>query len=120
MSQGTTSHLQVLLQQILTTPRPESLWQLQMELLARGGETAEKAREVAGQFYGCLRGLESKIGSRRASRWAAVLETASVTSVGLQEMLAERENPLRRLLASGFTALLEISAAVKNVESWNI
>jgi len=35
-------------------------------------------------------------------------------------MLAEQENPLRRLLASGVTALLEVSAAVKNVESWNI
>jgi len=50
----------------------------------------------------------------------AVLETAAVSSVGLQEMLAEQENPLRRLLASGVTAALEVAAAVKNVEAWEV
>jgi hypothetical protein len=112
--------LQVLLNQILTAPEAADLWKLQVELLALGGETAERAREVAREFYGCLRGLESKIGSRRASRWAAALQTASVTSIGLQEMLMQQENPLHRLLSSSFTALLEVGAAVKHVEAWNI
>lgn len=79
-----------------------------------------QAREVAGEFYSFLRDLESKISSRSASRWAAVLETASVTSVGLQEMLAEQADPLKRLLASSVTAMLEIGAAVKNVEAWEV
>jgi hypothetical protein len=108
------------LSRILISPSPEDLWQLQTVLLATGGESALRAREVAGEFYSFLRNLESKIASRSASRWGAVLETASVTSVGLQEMLAEQADPLKRLLASSVTAMLEIGAAVKNVQAWEV
>jgi len=117
---GKTPELDSTLGRILISPSPEDLWQLQTALLAIGGESAWRAREVAGEFYSFLRDLESKIASRSASRWGAVLETASVTSVGLQEMLAEQEDPLKRLLASSVTAMLEIGAAVKNVEAWEV
>jgi hypothetical protein len=33
-------------------------------------------------------------------------------------MLAEKEDPLKRLLATGVTAILEVTAAMKNVEAW--
>ncbi len=118
MTEAITSELSTTLQRILTTPTPADLWQLQAELLAVGGEAAREAREVAGEFHSILRDLESKITSRSASRWGAVLETAAVSSVGLQEMLAEQEDPLKRLMASGVTAMLEVGAAVKNVQAW--
>lgn len=105
---------------ILTTPTPDDLWQLQAGLLALGGGPAQKAREVAGEFHSFLRDLESKIASRSASRASAILTTASVSSVGLQEMFAEQENPLRRLLASGVTAMLEVAGAMKSVEAWEV
>jgi hypothetical protein len=114
LSLGTT------LKRILDDPTPDDLWKLQADLLAHGGDAAQQAREVAGEFYSCLQDLESKIASRSASRWGAVLETASVTSVGLQEMLAEQADPLKRILASGVTAMLEIGAAAKNVEAWEV
>jgi len=120
MDQPQLSPLHPALTRILTSPTPGDLWQLQATLLAIGGETAHRAREVAGMFHSCLRNLESKIASRSASRWGAVLETASVSSVSLQEMLAEQEDPLKRLLASGVTALLEIGAAAKNVQAWEV
>jgi hypothetical protein len=116
----TTSNMLSTLNRILTHPVPDDLWRLQMDLLAIGGEKAGKARAVAGEFYGCLRDLESKIASRQASRWGAVLETASVTSVGLQEMIADQNNPLKKLLASGVTAALAIGAAAKNAEAWEV
>ncbi|MHC4180739.1 MAG: hypothetical protein ACYSWU_24835 [Planctomycetota bacterium] len=118
MTEISDATLRSTLTRVLTTPTPDDLWQLHAELLARGGAAAEKARDVAGQFHSFLRDMESKIASRSASRWAAALATASVSSVGLQEMLAEREDPLRRLLASGVTAALEVGSAVKSVEAW--
>jgi hypothetical protein len=120
MTEADTSNLKPILQRILTTPTPEDLWQLQAELLPLGREVAQKALDVAGQFHSFLRDLEGKVASRSASRWGAVLETASVSSVGLQEMLSEQEDPLKRLMASGVTAMLEVAAAMKNVQAWEV
>lgn len=120
MTETSGSSLRSLLERILSTPAPEDLWRLQAELLALGTDAACEAREVAGQFHSFLRDLESKVASRSASRMGAILETASVSSVGLQEMMAEQENPLKRLLATGVTAMLEVAAAVKNVEAWEV
>jgi hypothetical protein len=120
MTEVVLSSLHSTLSRILAKPTPDDLWQLQGDLLALGGEAAERARAVAGEFYRCLRSLESKIASRSASRWGAVLETAAVTSVGLQEMIAEQTDPLKRLLSSGITGLLEVAAATKNVRAWEV
>ncbi len=120
MSEAAAANLGPVLARILGRPTPDDLWRLQTELLTIGGDRARKVREVAGKFYSCLLDLQSKIASRSASRWAAVLETASVTSVGLQEMAAAPDNPLRRMLASGVTAMLEIAAAAKNVQAWEV
>lgn len=43
-----------------------------------------------------------------------------MTSVGIQEMIAEQEDPLKRIFASGVTAMLEVGAAVKNVQAWEV
>ncbi len=112
--------LRAALQRILTTPTAADLWQLQADLLAVGGEAAGKARQVAGQFYSYLRDLESKVASRRASRVAAALATASVTSVSLQEAVVEREKPLERILGSAVAAMLEIGSATQSVRAWGV
>ena len=49
-----------------------------------------------------------------------MLATAAVSSVGLQEMIAEQEDPLQRLLASGVTAMLEVGSAAKYVQAWEV
>lgn len=120
MATAPKTELQATMMRILAKPTPKDLWRLQADLLALGGEAARQAREVAGEFYSCLCDLESKIASRSASRWGAILETASVTSVGLQEMLNEQDDPLRRVVSSGVTAMLEVGAAVKNVQAWEV
>ncbi|HSC26864.1 MAG TPA: hypothetical protein VLD67_06295 [Vicinamibacterales bacterium] len=120
MNESLPVSLRATLDRILTEPAPLDLWQFQKDLLAVGGESAGRARTVARAFHGCLRNLESKTASRSASRWGAVLGTAAVSSVGLQELLAEQEDPLRRLLASGVAALLEVGAAVKNAQAWEV
>ncbi|HEX8779920.1 MAG TPA: hypothetical protein VF728_01950, partial [Nocardioides sp.] len=67
-----------------------------------------------------LRELESKSSSRRASRWGAVLGTAAVASVSVGEVSDPREDALHKLVASGLPALLEVGAAVKSAEAWEV
>ncbi len=115
-----TASVSATLGRILVAPTPDDLWEIQKDLLALGGGPAERAREVARAFHGCLRNLDSKTASRSASRWGAVLGTAAVSSVGVQEMIAEQADPLRRLLASGVSALLEVGASVKTAQAWEV
>jgi hypothetical protein len=112
--------LRATLERLLTTPTPEDVWRIQRDLLALGGETARQARQVAGAFHSCLRNLESKSASRSASRRGAVLGTAAVASVGLQEMFNAQQDPLRGLLAGSVTAMLDVGAAIKNAEAWEV
>ncbi|MBU0490732.1 MAG: hypothetical protein KKA73_07590 [Chloroflexi bacterium] len=105
-------------QRILTDPTPADLWQLQGDLLVIGTEAARQARQVTCDFCGYLRDLASKVSSRRHSRLGAILATASVTSVSLQELVDSQAALLERLLATGGTALLEIGSAYEHLQAW--
>ncbi len=120
MAEALAPKVRAALDRILAEPTPADLWGLQKDLLAMGGYKAERARAVAAAFHDCLRNLDSKTASRSASRWGAALGTAAVSSVGLQEMLAEQEDPLNRLLASGVAAGLEIGSSVQSAQAWEV
>lgn len=120
MTESIAASLSSTLARILTAPIPEDVWQLQKDLLALGGEAARQAREVAGTFHSCLRNMQSKTASRSASRRGAVLGSAAVASVGLQEMFAAQEDPLKGLLATGLTAMLEVGSAVQSAQAWEV
>jgi hypothetical protein len=105
---------------ILVEPAPADLWELQKVLLVIGTMPATRARLVARAFYGFLRSLESKSASRSASRWGAVLGTAAVGSVSLTGMADEQEDALQGLLKSAVPALLEIGAALKSAQAWEV
>lgn len=85
-----------------------------------GGEPAERARSIARAFHGCLRNLESKSASRSASRWGAVLGTAAVASVSIDELADTRQSALSRLLQSGVPAALEVGSALKSAQAWEV
>ena len=118
MSETAPSAAKAAFDRILAEPTPADLWQLQKALLLIGGEPAERARAVARAFHGCLRNLESKSASRKASRWGAVLGTAAVASVSIDELADTHESALSRLLQSGVPAALEVGAAVKSAQAW--
>ena len=120
MNAAERAALQSLLEGILVDPKPPDLWQLQKALLVVDGDDAARARSVARAFHGCLRELESKSASRRASRWGAVLGTAAVASVSASEVTDPREDALQKLVASGLPAILEVGAAVKSAEAWEV
>ena len=107
-------------ERILVEPTPADLWRLQKALLEIDGEQAARARTVARAFHGCLRDLESKSASRTASRWGAVLGTAAVASVSAGELTDTQEDALSRLVQSGVPALLEVGAALKSAQAWEV
>ncbi|OGO56694.1 MAG: hypothetical protein A2V85_07655 [Chloroflexi bacterium RBG_16_72_14] len=120
MSETALAAARTAFDRIMVEPAPADLWQLQKALLVIGGEPAARARVVARAFHACLRGLESKSGSRSASRWGAVLGTAAVAGVSVGEMADTRESALQRLLQSGVPAMLEIGSAVKSAQAWEV
>jgi hypothetical protein len=120
MSGSMTSAVQIAFDRILVDPTPADLWQLQRALVLIDGEPAVRSRAVARAFYACLRELESKSSSRRASRWGAVLGTAAVASVSAGDVTRPGEDALHRLLQNAVPAILEVGAAVKSAEAWEV
>lgn len=108
------------LEHLLANPTPDELWQIQKALLVVGGPEAARARGVARAFQSCLRTLDSKSASRTASRWGAVLGTAAVASLSLPELRNRQERGLGELLERALPAALEIGAAVRSAEAWEI
>ena len=108
------------LERLLADPTPDDLWRFQKALLVVGGPEAARAHEVARAFQSCLRTLESKSASRTASRWGAVLGTAAVASVSLPELRDRQERGLGELLERALPAVLEIGAALRSAEAWEI
>jgi hypothetical protein len=105
---------------LLTSPTADELWDLQKALLALAGPDAARARAVAQAFHSCLRNLESKSASRTASRLGAVLGSAAVGTVSLQEWRHRQERGLEKLLEGALPAVLEIGAAVQTAAAWEI
>ena len=120
MTETARSAARTAFDRILVEPTPADLWQLQKSLLVIGGEPAGRARAVARAFHACLRNLESKSASRTASRWGAVLGTAAVASVSLDELADTQRGALSRLLQSGVPAMLEVGSALKSAQAWEV
>jgi hypothetical protein len=107
-------------ERVLTDRTAEELWELQKVLLTLGGADADRARAVARAFHSCLRTLDSKSASRTASRWGAVLGTAAIGAISLQELRDRQESGLEELLHLALPAVLEVGAAVETAEAWEI
>jgi hypothetical protein len=107
-------------ERLLAEPTPAGLWDLQKTLLLIGGAPAARARAVARQFHGCLRALESKSSSRRASRLGAALGSAAVGSVSLPDLLQRQDIALEELLESALPAVLEVGSAISSAQAWEV
>jgi hypothetical protein len=108
------------LERILAEPTPDALWALQKVLFVHGGPEAARARAVAQAFHSFLRTLESKSGSRRASRFSAALGTAAVGSVSIAELRDRQDYGIRELLQLALPAVLEVGASLQSAEAWEI
>jgi hypothetical protein len=108
------------LERILAEPTPDALWALQKVLFVHGGPESARARAVAQAFHSFLRTLESKSGSRRASRFSAALGTAAVGSVSIAELRDRQDYGIRELLRLALPAVLEVGASLQSAEAWEI
>jgi hypothetical protein len=108
------------LERILAEPTPDALWALQKVLFVHGGPESARARAVAQAFHSFLRTLESKSGSRRASRFSAALGTAAVGSVSIAELRDRQDYGIRELLQLALPAVLEVGASLQSAEAWEI
>jgi len=104
----------------LENPTADGLWAFQKTLLAIGGPEVAKARAVLRAFHRCLRRLQSKSASRTASRLGAVLGTAAVGSVSLQQLRDRQERGLEDLVELAVPAVLEVGAALQSAQAWEI
>lgn len=120
VSENSLAAMRATFDRIMVEPAPADLWDLQKVLLTIGDVHADRARLVARAFHGFLRSLESKSASRSASRWGAVLGTAAVGSVSLSGTADEQEDALDRLLQGALPAALEIGAALKSAQAWEV
>ena len=107
-------------QRLLAEPTAAAVWDLQKRLLVIGSEEARRARAVAREFHTCLRNLQSKSSSRRASRLGAVLGSAAVGSVSLPDLLRTQDLALDELLQSALPAMLEIGSAISSAQAWEV
>jgi hypothetical protein len=105
---------------ILENPTAAELWGFQKSLLVRDGHDGARARDVARAFHACLRTLESKASSRTASRWGAVLGTAAVAAISVPEIRDRQVRGLRNLIELALPAVLEVGAALRTAEAWEI
>jgi hypothetical protein len=108
------------LERILAEPTPDALWALQKVLFVHGGPESARPRAVAQAFHSFLRTLESKSGSRRASRFSAALGTAAVGSVSIAELRDRQDYGIRELLQLALPAVLEVGASLQSAEAWEI
>lgn len=112
--------LRTTFERLLGHPTPDALWSFHKDLLGIRGADTSRARVVAKAFHACLRSLESKSASRTASRWGAVLGTAAVGSVSLPELRNRQDQGLRELAEAALPAFLEVGAALKMAQAWEI
>ena len=104
----------------LEDPTADRLWELHKALLMLDGPEVARARAVVRAFHGCLRRLQGKSASRAASRWGAVLGTAAVGGVSLAQLRDRQERDMQELVEVALPALLEVGAALKSAEAWEI
>lgn len=111
-----------ILQRILTEPAPEDLWALQPLLLAENTLEASQARQVAGQFYGYLVNIRSKLTSKQYSLLGAALAATSIGIMAMRDLLDSAANDpehlLQNALAGGLASSAEGLSTVQAVRAW--
>jgi hypothetical protein len=116
--------LQTTLQQILTAPSPDALWELYGYLLA--AEAEGPVLETVVTFHHYLCDLQSKATARQYSEFASLLDIGAVGGVAIQNLVGDlagrgessgRELLQRLLLGTGSESLM-IAASRQYIKAW--
>jgi len=109
----------------LSKPSPATLFALGASLRERraAAPAAEQpalsvAQDTAASFYGFLSDVQAKTTAEEYNKMASLLDLGSVGTVALQNLLAEREHVLRRLLMGGLSESLMLMGSFQYVKAW--
>lgn len=110
---------------ILHSPSPAGLYTLGAALReCRLRAPAEEqpalriALDMAGAFYHFLSAIQAKTTAEEYNKLASWLDLGSVGTVALQNVLAEREDRLRRLLMGGLSESLMLIGSLQYIKAW--
>ncbi len=104
---------------VLTNPSPESLWQLQGNLLSEGFEPDAPVMAILDAFYTFLNELVASATAREYSHFASILDMGAVGGVAIQNLLERgSEGWWQRLIVGGLSESLMILAARQYVKAW--
>jgi hypothetical protein len=116
--------LQTAIQQMLTAPSPDALWELYGYLLAAGAEPP--LLETVTAFHHYLCDLQSKATARQYSEFASLLDIGAVGGVAVQNLIGAfgsrdedggRELLEKLLLGTGSESLM-IAASRQYIKAW--
>ena len=108
-----------LLEQILTAPTPDALWELYGHLLAAGTAADAPVLQVVERFHTYLCDLQSKATARQFSELASVLDISAVGGVALENLVGEDAHKLwKRLLIGATSESLMVLASRQYIKGW--
>ena len=109
----------------LWKPSPATLFALGASLRSRRATASadeqpalDAALGIAEKFYTFLSDVQAKTTAEEYNKIASMLDVGSVGTVALQNLLAEREHMLRRLLMGGLSEALMLAASFQYVKAW--
>jgi hypothetical protein len=110
---------------VLRRPTPANLYHLGGTLRAERLKTApaaaaalELALQVCASFHAFLSAVSAKSSAEEYNKLASLLDLGSVGTLALQNMLAEPEHRLRRLLMGGLSESLMLIASLQYIKAW--
>jgi len=110
---------------VLTSPSPETLWDLRADLLllAERLPTAERGRAewslaVTSQFHRYLADLQSKMTAHEFSQLASKMDIGSIGLLALQDLVTERERLFEKLFLGGLSEGLMVLATLQYAKAW--
>jgi hypothetical protein len=117
--------LDSILSRVLTSPAPDSLWNLRASLLALADRLPPAQRPLAdwslaitGQFHHYLVLLQSKMSAHEYSQLASKMDIGSVGLLALQDLVADRGQLFKKLFVGGLSEGLMVLAALQYTKAW--
>lgn len=107
----------------LRRPTPASLYHLggilrQERLTAPEPTRLALALEICAGFHAFLSAISAKSSAEEYNKLASLLDLGAVGTVALQNVLAEPEHKLRRLLMGGLSESLMLTGSLQYIKAW--
>ena len=110
---------------LFSQPTPAGLYRLGTLLREKMGDAPEGARvdlaaalAVAADYHTFLSNVQAKMTAEGYNRLASLMDLGAVGTVTIQNLLAEREHMLRRLIVGGVGESLMLIGSLQYIKAW--